>query len=71
MVGGGKYGPGLVAQLLVDKYSDGLPLHRQREQFARLGLDISVSTLADQVTWATDLLRPCGARPTPRCLPRR
>lgn len=58
VVGSGKYGPALVAQLLVDKYSDGLPLHRQRERFARLGLDVAVSTLADQVTWATDLLRP-------------
>jgi transposase len=43
---------------LVDKYRDGLPLHRQKQRFARLSFDISVSTLADQVTWATDLLRP-------------
>jgi hypothetical protein len=32
--------------------------HRQRERLARLGLDISVSTLCDQVKWSTDLLRP-------------
>jgi transposase len=58
VVGGGRLGPRLVAQLIVDKYSDGLPLHRQKERFARMGLDVPVSTLADQVTWATDLLRP-------------
>ncbi|HTR53350.1 MAG TPA: IS66 family transposase [Kofleriaceae bacterium] len=54
----GKLGLALVAQLLVDKYVDGLPLHRQRERFQRLGIDLSVSTLCDQVTWCTDLLRP-------------
>ena len=58
VVVGGKLGPGLVAELLVDKYDDGLPLHREKRRFARLGLDLAVSTLADQVTWGTDLLRP-------------
>lgn len=58
VVTGGRLGPRLVAELVVDKYSDGLPLHRQKERFARMGLDLPVSTLADQVTWATDLLRP-------------
>ena len=58
VVSGGKFGPRLVATLLVEKYYDGLPLHRQKERFERMGLSISVSTLADQVTWATDLLRP-------------
>jgi len=57
-VPGGKLGLRLVIQVLVDKYADGLPLHRQRERFRRLGIDLSVSTLADQVTWCTDLLRP-------------
>ena len=58
VVASGKYGPRLVAQMLVDKYVDGLPLHRQREILKRLGLDLSVSTLADQIKWSTDLLRP-------------
>ncbi|HEX5449025.1 MAG TPA: IS66 family transposase [Gaiellaceae bacterium] len=58
VVASGKLGLALVAQLLVDKYVDGLPLHRQRERFARLGLDLAVSTLADQVKWCTELLRP-------------
>jgi transposase len=58
VVPGGKLGLVFVAQLLVDKYVDGLPLHRQRERYARLGIDLSVSTLCDQVKWSTDLLKP-------------
>lgn len=58
IVDSGKLGLRLVAQLLVDKYVDGLPLHRQRERLQRLGIDLSVSTLADQVKWCTDLLQP-------------
>jgi transposase len=58
VVSGGRMGCRLVSTLVVDKYGDGLPLHRQKERFTRLGLVLSVSTLADQVTWATDLLRP-------------
>ena len=58
IVEGGMYGFRLVAHLLVSKFADGLPAHRQREQLARLGLDLPVSTLIDQLEWATDLLRP-------------
>ena len=58
VVASGKIGLGLAATLLVEKYVDGLPLHRQRERLARLGFDIAVSTLADQIKWSTDLLRP-------------
>jgi len=58
IVEGGMYGLRLVAHLLVSKFVDGLPAHRQREQLARLGLDLPVSTLIDQLKWATDLLRP-------------
>lgn len=58
VIDGGKLGLALVASLLVEKYVDGLPLHRQRERLRRLGIDLAVSTLADQVTWCTDLLRP-------------
>ena len=48
IVDGGKLGLVLVAQLLVDKYIDGLPLHRQIARFKRLGLDLSVSTHHDR-----------------------
>lgn len=58
VVPGGAIGTTLVANVLVDKYRMGLPLHRQKEQFERRGYDVAVSTLADQVMWGTDLLRP-------------
>jgi transposase len=58
VVAAGKFGTTLVATLVVEKYRDGLPLNRQRERFGRLGLSVSNSTLADQVTWATDCLKP-------------
>jgi transposase len=58
VVQGGRMGTTLVSQILVDKYRDGLPLHRQKQRFERLGVKIPVQTLADQVAWATDLLRP-------------
>ena len=58
VVAGGRLGTRLVGTLLVDKYDDGLPLHRQKARFERMGLTLPVSTLADQVMWATDLLRP-------------
>jgi transposase len=58
VVPGGRMGTTLVAQVVVDKYRDGLPLHRQKQRFERLGIKLPVSTLADQVAWATDLLRP-------------
>lgn len=57
-VAGGRMGTTLVAQVLVEKYYDGLPLSRQMERYARLGLELAISTLADQVEWATDALEP-------------
>jgi transposase len=58
VVAGGRFGSRLVGQLLIDKYDDGLPLHRQKQRLARLGLPVAVSTLADQITWAAELLTP-------------
>lgn len=54
----GKFGCAFVAALLIDKYRDGLPLHRQKQRYKQLGLPVSVSTLSDQVMWGTELLRP-------------
>jgi transposase len=68
VVASGKFGPRLVAQMLVDKYLDGLPLHRQHDIYKRLGLDISVSTLADQIKWSTDLLRPIWRAAVAECI---
>jgi transposase len=42
-------GPGLLAHVLVSKYADHLPLYRQSEIFAREGIDLDRSTLADWV----------------------
>lgn len=41
--------PGLLAQVLVAKYADHLPLYRQEKIFERAGLKLSRSTLADWV----------------------
>jgi transposase len=37
-------GEGLIAQILVDKYMDHMPLHRQSQRFARAGLIVAQST---------------------------
>ena len=39
----------LLAQVLVAKYADHLPLHRQESIFARAGMALSRSTLAEWV----------------------
>ena len=44
-------GPGLIAQIVVSKFGDHLPLYRQEDIFARHGLHLSRSTLCDWV-WA-------------------
>jgi transposase len=58
VVAGGMYGSTLVATLVVDKYKNGMPLYRQGEELARLGLQMPSSSMSDQIMWATDLLRP-------------
>jgi transposase len=58
VVVGGAYGSSLVAKLVVGKYWDGLPLYRQGQELERLGLEMPSSSMSDQITWATDLLRP-------------
>ena len=42
-------GPSLLAMVLIDKYANHQPLNRQSEQFAREGVELSVSTMADHV----------------------
>jgi transposase len=54
----GLAGPGLLAHVLVGKFCDHLPLHRQAEIFARNGIDLDRSTLADWVGQCARLLRP-------------
>jgi transposase len=51
-------GPGLIAQIVVSKFGDHLPLYRQEDIFVRHGLHIARSTLCDWVRAAAELLRP-------------
>ncbi|WP_310106361.1 IS66 family transposase [Sphingomonas sp. BE138] len=54
----GRAGPGLLAHVVVSKFADHLPLYRQSQIYAREGVELSRSTLADwlgQVSW---LLQP-------------
>ena len=46
-------GPNLLATILVEKFGQHQPLNRQSERYGREGIDLSVSTLADQVGAAT------------------
>ena len=54
----GLAGPGLLAHVLVGKFCDHLPLYHQAEIFARSGIDLDRSTLADWVGQTARLLRP-------------
>lgn len=42
-------GPGLLAQIIIDKYVDHLPLYRQMERFKREGINIPYSTIGDWI----------------------
>jgi len=54
----GLAGPGLLAHVLVSKFSDHLPLYRQAEIYERSGIDLDRSTLADWVGGSSRLLAP-------------
>ena len=51
-------GPSLLAMMLVEKYANHQPLNRQSEQYAREGIELSVSTLADHVGACAATLMP-------------
>ncbi len=46
-------GEGLLAQMIVDKYVDHLPVHRQLQRYERMGVHIAQSTSND---WFRDTL---------------
>ena len=54
----GRPGAGLLAHVLVSKYADHLPLYRQSGIYARHGVDLARSTLADWVGRSASLLSP-------------
>ncbi len=51
-------GPGLLAHVAVSKYLDHLPLYRQSEIYARQGIDLERSTLADWIGGISRLVTP-------------
>ena len=51
-------GPSLLAMILVGKFGDHLPLNRQSAAFAREGIELDVSTLADWVGGCVAALDP-------------
>jgi transposase len=53
----GLAGPGLLAHVLVSKYCDHLPLYRQSQIYAREGIELDRSTLAEWVGGASSLLQ--------------
>ena len=55
-------GPSFLAMLLFEKYGQHQPLNRQADRFAREGVPLSISTLADQVGAATFALMPIYKR---------
>jgi transposase len=51
-------GPNLLAMILFEKFGQHQPLNRQSERYAREGIDLSLSTLADQVGACAAALQP-------------
>jgi transposase len=62
LIEGGLPTEATVAQVLVSKYADHLPLYRQAQIYARQGLNLDRSTLADWVGRAAFILRPVHER---------
>jgi transposase len=55
-------GPSLLAMVLFEKFGQHQPLNRQAERYAREGVPISLSTLADQVGGCTAAVMPLFKR---------
>jgi transposase len=51
-------GEGLLAQIIIDKYADHLPLYRQMQRFERSGVKLPYSTLTDWVSGTCKLITP-------------
>jgi transposase len=62
LIEGGLPTEALIAHVLVSKYADHLPLYRQSQIYARQGIDLDRSTLADWVGQAAAELRPLHNR---------
>jgi len=62
LIDGGLPTEATIANVLVSKYADHLPLYRQAQVYARQGVDLDRSTLADWVGRAAWHLRPVHGR---------
>lgn len=51
-------GPGLLAQVIIDKYVDHLPLYRQEQRFSRVGITLAPSTLCNWKSSICNLITP-------------
>jgi len=51
-------GPGLLAQIIIDKYVDHLPLYRQEQRFSRVGITLAPSTLCNWKSSVCSLITP-------------
>ena len=58
VVARGWAGPNLLAMILFEKYGQHQPLNRQSQRYAREGVELGLSTLADQVGACTMVLTP-------------
>ena len=61
----------LLAQVIVSKMADHLPLHRQAKMFPRHGVEISEQTMGGWMRQSAELLQPFYERLKRTCWPRR
>jgi transposase len=54
----GYFGPSLLAMLLFEKFGQHQPTNRQRDRYAREGVDLSLTTMIDQMSAAMRTLQP-------------
>ena len=54
----GMFGPSFLAMVLFEKFGAHQPLNRQRDRYAREGVELGLTTLADQVGASTAALMP-------------
>lgn len=58
----GRPGPGLLAQIIVKKFEDSMPIYRQSQEFARYRVSLSPSTLGDWASFGLEVLAPVASR---------
>jgi transposase len=58
----GRPGPGLLANIVVEKLQDSMPLYRQVQGYERCGVSLSPSTIGDWSNFALDVFKPVADR---------